>query len=275
MEESGMKLKGILILVLLAVVAAVPAMAQQSQLVRVPVAGEYFDQGVGGEVAYHGALHHVWTPTADGSGWDVTSILVADAWLKATGNRLALFGVSQQNVAGSPGEVVDLKQAITVVRVGGFSVGEVAFNLGAELPHLAAVPAERPIAVQTASRALLQASVPVQGNYYEPAIGGEVGYEGVVTMTWTPPPAGTDNWTVNGTLVARAVNRRTGESYVYLGVCQDCLAMASGSSLEMNRPVWAFVAGGSVGYQGSLVVTLALPAGASFPQVSSAALASR
>jgi hypothetical protein len=269
-EERGMKLK---VLPLLALLVAVPAIAQQSQIVQVPLAGVYFDQGVGGEVAYHGVLHHVWTPTADGSRWDVISILAADGWLKASGNRIALFGVSHQQVVGSPGQVVELRPAMTVARIDG--TGQVALKLGAELPRVAVVPAERPIAVQTASRALLQASVPVQGNYYEPTVGGEVGYEGVVTMTWTPPPAGTDNWTVNGTLVARAVNRRTGESYVYLGVCEDCLALASGSSLEMTRPVWAFAAGGSVGYQGSLVVALALPAGASFPQVSSAALASR
>jgi hypothetical protein len=270
-----MKLKGILILPFLAVLAAVPVLAQQSQLVRVPVAGEYFDQGVGGVVAYRGELHHVWTPTADGSGWDVTSILAADAWLKGAGNGFALFGVARQKVIGSPGEVVELRQTIAVAGIGRAMGGQVAFGLGAELPRLAAVPAARSIAVQTASRAPLQASIPVQGTYYEPAIGGEVGYEGVVTMTWTPPPAGTDSWTVNGTLVARAVNRRTGESYVYLGVCEDCLAMVSGSSIEMVRPVWAFAAGGSVGYQGSLVVGLALPAGASFPQVSSAVLASR
>lgn len=270
-----MKLKGILVFAFLAVLAVVPAMAQQSRLVIVPVAGEYFEPGVGGEVAYHGALHHVWTPTADGSGWDVTSILAADAWLKATGNSLALFGVSRQKVIGLPGEVVELSRTMTIARVGGSSVGQVAFTLGSDLPRLAAVPAERPMALFTAARAPLQESVPVQGTYYEPAIGGEVGYEGVITMTWTPPPAGTDSWTLNGTLVARALNQRTGESYVYLGVCQDCIAMTSGASVEMAKPVWAFAAGGSVGYQGSLIVALALPLGASFPQVSSVSLASK
>jgi hypothetical protein len=270
-----MKLRGILILAFLAVLAAVPAMAQQPLIVIVPVAGEYFDPGVGGQVAYHGALHHVWTPTADGSGWDVTSILAADAWLNATGNKLALFGVSHQKVIGPPGEVVELSRTMTVVGIGGAMGGQASFRLGEHLPRLAAVPAERPIAVQTASRALLQAAVPVQGSYYEPVIGGEVGYEGVITMTWPPPSAGTDGWNVDGTFVARAVNQRTGESLVYLGVCQDCLAITSGSTFEMSKTVWAFVAGGMVGYQGSLIVTLALPGGISFPQVRSVVLAAK
>lgn len=132
-----------------------------------------------------------------------------------------------------------------------------------------------PSAAAAGSGPALPVSVVVAGTYFEASLGGEVGYEGVMTLYWVQPSDGSDDWTVDGTLVARGVDKRTGESFTYLGVCNDCFAMAAGSAIVMTKPVWAFEAGGSIGFQGSILVALELPLGAARPRVNSAALASR
>jgi len=140
---------------------------------------------------------------------------------------------------------------------------------------MAAVPAAPSIATAPGLEAPEPVAIPVKGQYYESAVAGQVSYEGLITLFWTPPEAGTADWTINGTIVADAVSRGTGARYVYFGFCKDCFAMAPDATVEMTKPVYAIEVGHAGGFQGTVSMTLALPRGAAFPTVSSVSLASK
>ncbi len=156
-----MKWRTVFMVTVLALTAVAPVLAEAPQIVRVPVSGEY-DAAAGGVIAYDGVLNNVWTPRADGSGWNVTSILVAEAWVKGTGARFDLFGVSQQRVVGSPGAVVELDGALVAAGIGaGGMSGVLAY--GAELPRMAAVPSTRPVALAASLEAPATGRDPREG----------------------------------------------------------------------------------------------------------------
>lgn len=268
-----MKMKTVIMVSVLALAAAVPTMAQRSQVAQVPVAGEC-DAAAGGVIAYDGILNNVWTPRADGSGWNVTSILVAEAWVKGTGARFDLFGVSEQRVAGSAGAVVELDGALVAAGIGGSGMSGI-LRFGAELPRMAAVPSARAVALAASREAPEPVAIPVKGQYYEPAVAGQVSYEGLVTLFWTPPQSGAADWTLSGTLAADAVAAGTGARYVCFGFCKDCFVMAPDSTVEMTKPVYAIGVGHAGGFQLTASMTLVLPRGAAFPTVSSVSLASK
>ncbi len=255
----------VLALAAVALAASVPAWSEASQVVRVPVSGTYYAPSVGASVAYDGILAIVWTPAPAGAGWDVVRALVAEAAIGSTGARTVISGFSQERVEGAPGAVVQLSQPVLAV---GPAAGAVQ-----GLPVSATVPASVAVAAGSGVEAVSM-SVPISGGYSDPALGGEVTYQGIVHLAWTTPATGTSDWTLNGALVADATSGG-GERFVLHAFCQDCFTLAPGSTVRATKPMWALGTGGLAGYQGSLTLTLTLPKGATVPQVSAVELASR
>jgi hypothetical protein len=119
-------------------------------------------------------------------------------------------------------------------------------------------------------------AVPVFGAYFEPSIGDQVRYTGVVHIWWTPVPgaASAPKWDYKAMLVADARSASRPMAFTYYAFCTECFDATVSDLQSMTGPFWAMASVGSSGFQGSLTMSMELAENAFLPEVTRVAFAS-
>lgn len=112
--------------------------------------------------------------------------------------------------------------------------------------------------------------VPVSGEYFEPAIGGAIAYEGALLLVWTQAADG-PGWDVQSILAAKAWVNATGDSVTLYGFSQERVVGSPEAVVEVTPPNRFACIGGSAGFQGALGLGAELPRMAAVPAVRSVA----
>lgn len=133
------------------------------------------------------------------------------------------------------------------------------------------------LALACAAWAEQRVSVPVVGEYTDVGSGHRMLYTGTVDFVWTRDALddGTGGWAFTGSLALAVMDGATGERYHYFGACADCVAIADGERIEIERPVWAFGCACAPRFTGVLALALTMPVAAERPRVNVVALVGR
>ncbi len=133
------------------------------------------------------------------------------------------------------------------------------------------------LAMASAVWAQERVSVPVVGEYTDTGTSHLMLYTGTVDFVWTPDALddGTEGWAFTGSLALAVMDSATGARYHYFGACADCLAIADGERIEIERPVWIFGCACAPRFTGVLALALTMPVAAERPRANVVALVGR
>jgi hypothetical protein len=118
-------------------------------------------------------------------------------------------------------------------------------------------------------------TIPISGEYWEPAAGGMLVYSGTVTLEWLADGSGTDGWPVRATLVGQAWCKNTGAGYTLYGLTVDSLAGPQGAAAAVSQSMLAIGGNGRPAFNRDLSVSVTLGNSTIPPRVTQIAFAGR